>query len=155
VPADRIRAARVEEIGFLEALAFRSKAHWGYSDEFMESCRDELTLDASDLEQGIVFVLESDGEIVAFYALEPLADALVELGLLFVEPGRMGRGHGRRLLEHARAEARRRGFRRIVIQSDPNAAPFYESCGAQTVGVKPSASIEGRMLPLLEMIVSD
>jgi len=27
----------------LSNLAFRSKAHWGYSDEFMAACRDELT----------------------------------------------------------------------------------------------------------------
>jgi predicted N-acetyltransferase YhbS len=146
-----IRSARADEVARLSDLAFRSKAYWGYPDAFMEACREELSLDAADLEQDVVFVLERAGAVLGFYALEPLSAVDVELGLLFVEPSEMGRGIGRRLLAHACAEARRRGWRRIVIQSDPNAAAFYTSCGARAIGVKPSASIPDRSLPLLEI----
>jgi GNAT superfamily N-acetyltransferase len=155
VPEDRIRAARLDEVHLLSELAFRSKAHWGYSSDFMEACREELSLDATALERDVVFALESGGALVAFYALEPVSAVEIELGFLFVEPGEMGRGLGRRLLAHACAEARRRGYRRILIQSDPNAAAFYESCGARVVGVKPSASIANRSLPLLEITLPD
>lgn len=31
-----IRRARADEAGTLSELAFRSKAHWGYDDDFME-----------------------------------------------------------------------------------------------------------------------
>jgi len=76
------------------------------------------------------------------------------LGHLFVEPEEIGRGHGRALLSHARDEARRRGYRVLVIQGDPNAARFYEACGARRVGEKGSASIPGRLLPLFELDLS-
>jgi GNAT superfamily N-acetyltransferase len=150
---DRIRAARPDEVSFLSELAFRSKAHWGYSSDFMEACREELSLDAADLEHDVVFALESDEVVLGFYALEPISEVEIELGFLFVEPGEVGRGLGRRLLAHACEEARRRGYDRVVIQSDPNAAAFYESCGARVVGVKASASIANRSLPLLEIVL--
>jgi hypothetical protein len=35
-----------------------------------------------------------------------------------------------------------------VIQGDPNAAEFYQRCGARKIGERPSASIPGRVLPL-------
>lgn len=44
-----IRLARVTEAEILSDLALRSKAHWGYDAEFIEACRDELTVDASEV----------------------------------------------------------------------------------------------------------
>lgn len=43
------------------------------------------------------------------------------------------------------------GYRVLVIQGDPHAASFYHACGAKQIGAKVSASIPGRMLPLLEI----
>ena len=40
------RSAKPEEADALSALAFRSKAYWGYGAEFLEACRSELTLTA-------------------------------------------------------------------------------------------------------------
>ena len=36
-----------------------------------------------------------------------------------------------------------------MIEADPDAAPFYRRMGAQDVGLAPSGSIPGRMLPKL------
>lgn len=149
--AGKIRGARPEEAALLSALAFRSKAYWGYSTEFMEACREELSVSEAELRELSTFALEEDGAVVGFYALEPVSEGAVELGALFVEPAAIGRGFGRELLAHASAEARRRGFAKLVIQSDPNAAAFYASAGARVVGEKESASIPGRRLPLLEL----
>ncbi|NJN50791.1 MAG: GNAT family N-acetyltransferase, partial [Gammaproteobacteria bacterium] len=93
--------------------------------------------------------------IVGFCALEWLADGDAELDALFVEPRHIGAGHGLRLLAHAVATAQSRGVARIVIQADPNAAGFYESCGARRIGSRPSASIAGRRLPLYVLDVGD
>jgi GNAT superfamily N-acetyltransferase len=146
-----IRAARPAEAALLSGLAFRSKAYWRYSDEFMEACREEIAISADEVREQPTFVAERDGAIRGFYTLEHLSDDAVELGGLFVEPSDIGTGLGRALLRHARAEASRRGYRTLVIQSDPNATRFYESSGAVLVGTKPSASIAGRVLPVLEL----
>lgn len=146
-----IRRARPDEAEALCAIAFRSKAHWGYSDELMEACREELSVTGEDVEQHPVFVVHEGAEPLGFYTLEPLPDGAIELGHLFVEPRAIGRGLGAQLMAHACDQARARGHRLLVIQSDPNAEGFYVGCGAKRVGVQASASVRGRELPLLEL----
>jgi hypothetical protein len=46
------RAARVHEAEVISELAMRSKACRGYSESFMEACRDELTVTAQALSSG-------------------------------------------------------------------------------------------------------
>ena len=48
----------------LSALCLRSKAMWGYDNNFMEACRGELTIEPSDLRLTSIAVAEKDGKIV-------------------------------------------------------------------------------------------
>ena len=146
-----IRRALPKEATALSELAFRSKAHWGYSDEFMRACRAELSLSPGYVETQPTFILESHGEAIGFYALERLSDDEVELGYLFVEPAAIGRGHGRRLIEHAKHQAIGLGFRTMIIQGDPHAEKFYRMAGSEQMGLRESASIPGRDLPLFRI----
>lgn len=150
-----IRAAQASEAAALSDLAFRSKAYWGYSPEFMDACRVDLSISPDDVATQPTYVLEEDGRLVGFYSLMPLDPGRVELGHLFVDPTDIGQGHGRRLIEHAAAEARRRGWDVLVIQGDPNARLFYEACGAVRIGSSASASIPGRSLPLFELALKE
>lgn len=149
--AERVRRALPEEAAALSALAFRSKAHWGYSDDFMQACRAELTLSPRDIEAHPTFVAESCDEVVGFCNLERLSNDEVELGYLFVEPAAIRRGHGRRLLEHAVQQAVRLGFRRLIIQGDPHAEAFYRMAGGEQIGFRASASVPGRDLPMFRI----
>lgn len=146
-----IRAAEPDEAELLSELARRSKAHWGYSEAFMESCREELSYTPEQLAAGGFWVLEDDDDVRAFYALSKISPDAMELDAMFVEPGHLGRGYGRALMEHARAEFDATGLSRLVIQADPNAAPFYEHAGARQIGERASERIEGRTLPLYEI----
>lgn len=149
-----IRAAVPEEAERLSDLAFRSKAHWGYTRAFMEACRAELSISPEYIQQNRTFVRLRGDAPLGFYTLEALAPTEVELGHLFVEPAELRRGVGRELMAHAREEARTRGYQRLVIQGDPHVARFYQACGARRVGSKPSASIPGRLLPLFALELS-
>lgn len=53
----------------LSNIAYVSKAHWGYSQEFMEQCRDELTITEQDIESGMVEAVTFDEKIAGFYKL--------------------------------------------------------------------------------------
>ncbi len=146
-----IRRARPDQAARLSDIAFRSKAFWGYSAEFMESCCEELTLSEDDVRKNPTFVAISNHEPVGFYALARLSASDVELGFLFVEPEAIGQGFGRELIEHAKRQALNRGYKTMVIPGDPNAERFYRMAGARLVGQTPSGSIPGRMLPLLHI----
>lgn len=146
-----IRPARPDEAALLTDLALRAKASWGYDDEFMAACVRELTIRGDDIRNAAFFVLEEDGQVIGFCGLRDDGDGRGELVDVFVEPRRLRRGHGRRLVEHAKRVARERGWLSVVVQADPNARDFYLSCGGRQTGTVPSGSIPGRRLPLIDI----
>ncbi|GKQ37933.1 GNAT family N-acetyltransferase [Streptomyces sp. A012304] len=146
-----IRPARATEAEVLTDLALRSKAHWGYDAEFLEACREELTVAANEVVRRRTTVADRDGHILGFTNLvgEPPTGVL---GMMFVEPQAIGQGVGRLLFEHTITAGRELGFTQLTIDADPNAEPFYRAMGAVRIGNVPSGSIAGRMLP--QMIVT-
>jgi N-acetylglutamate synthase-like GNAT family acetyltransferase len=81
-----------------------------------------------------VRVAESGGAVVGFAVLLEPRDGACELDGLFVEPGRMLGGVGRRLVEDAERLARERGATRIDVVANPQAVAFYRAVGFTTVG---------------------
>jgi N-acetylglutamate synthase-like GNAT family acetyltransferase len=146
-----IRGARQDECALLSDLAFRAKAVWGYSDQFMADCVAELTISEADIRTQQFFVLNLDGEVIGFCALLENGEGEGELAHVFVEPARLREGHGRRLVEHAKDAARARGWQSLLVESDPNARGFYAACGGTQIGTVPSGSIPGRHLPLIKI----
>ncbi|MEO1243540.1 MAG: GNAT family N-acetyltransferase [Pseudomonadota bacterium] len=132
----------------------RSKAVHGYDAAFMEACREELTLTPEKIAAGPFIVAEFDSA-PAGVAQVMVHDDEWHLQLLFVDPGHMGSGLGRRMLVWAVQEARRMGATELLIEADPDAEPFYLKMGAERRGEAPSESIPGRMLPLLVMELSE
>ena len=151
IPTWRICRALPAEAGFLSKLAFRSKAHWGYSDQFMQTCLGELTIDEPYIEENPVFTIEVEKSVIGFYALEHVSATEAELGYMFIEPAFIGRGYGRKLMDHARQQAYKSGFTKIIVQADPHAEQFYRTAGGILVGTRPSASIPDRDLPVYKI----
>lgn len=148
-----IRPAIPEECGLLSALALRSKAHWGYSETFMEACRAELAISEDDIRnpQRHTLLAESEGQVLGYYALERLSAEEYELDALFVEPRHIGQGIGKKLIEHAKLLARQHGGQSLLIQGDPNARNFYLAAGSVLIGERESGSIPGRYLPMFRI----
>ena len=146
-----IRHALPSEAEHLSGLAFRSKSYWGYSDQFMKACLEELAIDKCYIENNPTFVIEAAGNAVGFYSLEHISPVEVELSFLFVEPDFIGKGYGRKLITHAQEEARHLGYSKMIVQGDPNAERFYRSAGGLLVGTRKSASIPNRELPIFHI----
>ena len=140
-----LRPARAAECPALSELCMRSKAYWGYDAAFMEACRSELSVVPSDE----IIVAEVDQHLAGIAQVD-MSGTFADLEKLFVDPVYIGKGLGRVLFEWCVQEACRLGSDRLMIEADPQAAPFYKRMGAKTVGTAPSASIPGRELPLLE-----
>ena len=148
-----IREARPDEARLLSELALLSKAHWGYSQDFLESCRTELTIDPQRIgSDSYQYVAAVEGDVViGFYALKRFSDDEYELEALFVAPGHICTGIGCALITHAKRMLSQRGAARLTIQGDPNASQFYVAAGGRQIGVRESSSIPGRHLPLFEI----
>lgn len=146
----RLRAPCIEELALLSDLCLRSKAVWGYDADFMEACRRELTLTVEELGRTAARVAERGGKAIGFGQVAITGGEAV-LEKLFVEPEEIGRGCGRVLFQWAVGVAREAGARRMTIDADPGAVPFYARMGAEPAGFVASGSTPGRLLPRLEL----
>lgn len=147
-PEIAFRAARADDAAVVSRLALRSKGHWGYSEEFLAACREELTYSAEQCGSGRMVVADDGDRIRGFHLLEGTPPQ-GELVALFVDPESIGGGLGGRLLRDALALASEAGFTTVSLDADPDAEPFYRHHGAVRVGEAPSGSVPGRMLPRL------
>lgn len=146
-----IRRARPEEAAALTDLSLRSKRSNGYDEAFMEACREELTVTASRLAAGEFWVAEADGLRGCVCLAADLEAGSGEVEAFFVDPDWQRRGVGRLLWLKVLERARSKGLARLHLDADPAAVPFYEAMGFRVMGEAPSGSIEGRMLPRMEL----
>lgn len=150
-----IRRAKLDECEQLSELAFRSKAYWGYSEEFMAACRAELTYTIDDIRRDRFYVLIDGDTLIGFYGLVKESDTVYELEALFIESNFIGRGYGRLLIDHAKQVVKELGGVVLIIQGDPNAADFYTKAGGQHIGKRESESLAGRYLPLFSIKLAE
>jgi GNAT superfamily N-acetyltransferase len=88
------------------------------------------------LKGGHIFMAYAGAEAVGCVALIPMRDGIYELSKMAVSPHLRGRGIGRRLLQHAIAQARRLGARSLFLGSNTrlkDAVHLYESVGFRHV----------------------
>ena len=153
--AIRIRTAHTKEAGEISALCKRSKAHWGYDEDFLKACEPELTITPERIARGRVLVaVDTDEALVGMAAAEPLEmDGAYDLALLFIEPHAIRRGVGEKLFAAIVAHIAQEDARYLRIEADPFAAGFYTRLGARRIGDVPSATAANRMLPLFEFSI--
>lgn len=147
-----VRRAVVADVAELSKLVLHAKAHWGYSNAQLQAWRASLEISAESIVAHPTFVGELNGLLIGFYSLIPSAAAW-DLNDLWVLPAFMKKGVGRELLMHAVHTAALGGATSILIESDPNAEPFYLACGAQRIGevAAPIAGESQRIRPLLTL----
>lgn len=141
-----IRKARSTEAEELSTLALLSKAYWGYTQEQLDSWREDLRITPAYLRQHTVYVGEVQEKLIGFYAYCSLSGSSVELDFLFVSPTAIGKGYGQRLLQHCLHNLQQQDYQTVELLADPHAASFYTKNGFTTVALTPS-SIPGRQLP--------
>ena len=149
-----LRRARPEELADLTELCLRSKTYWGYDATFIEACREELTLSLEDLKTSHIRVAESCNRPVGVVQLKPGSDH-IDLEKLFVDPDVIGEGFGDIMMRWAIGWSGALGAPLMKIVADPGAESFYERYDAVRIGEEPSGSIPGRVLPLMEIKLSD
>ncbi len=141
-----LRPPNKTELSEVSELCLRSKAYWGYDEAFMISCRDELTLTEADLCNDKVAVAEDRIGLAGVVQVSNDQTGCY-LEKLFVDTDRIGQGVGKILYEWSISAAREFGAKELIVEADPDAAPFYERMGCQRKGQANSGSIQGRILP--------
>ncbi len=143
----RLRRCSAHDARVLTRIAHAAKASWGYGADLLALWDADLTIEPAFVERHEVWAAVSHDEIVGFSAVTG-EGPVREIEHLWVDPGWMGRGVGRLLVEHLVTRTRAAGVEEVRVVSDPNAAGFYRRLGARDVGERSSLPA-GRRLPVL------
>ena len=145
----QILRATPDDAPKLTEIAFAAKRHWGYPERWIASWTHLLTVEPESITRQETYTAYVDGSPVGFYSLSRGQDRMC-LEHLWVLPRSMQRGVGRALFIHAVGRVKALGFESLEIESDPNAAGFYEHMGARRVATTVT-ELEGRPreLPIL------
>ena len=145
-----LRNAIVDEAKFLSELALRSKAYWGYSNEFLEACRPHIYVDADYINDWPVVIIESNDIIIGFLSLKTIKSEN-RLDNLWIEPEFINKGYGKVLFHEAVKQAKKLGWDSFKLAGEPDAVAFYEKMGAKLIGEIQSRLRDDLFLPHMEM----
>ena len=112
----------------------------------------ELTVTETAIVEDTVAVCVSGDDIRGFYRLV-VEGTEGEVADCFVNPSALRQGVGAALMQHLKEAALAMGVKRLELQSDPYAEPFYLAQGYVRFGQSPSGSVPGRQLPMMEMLL--
>ncbi|MED3647382.1 GNAT family N-acetyltransferase [Halalkalibacterium halodurans] len=100
----------------------------------------------------IVYVYEQEGKPVGVFSF--LKQVSWYLDFFYIDVSTIGNGYGRKMWHEMIACAKKENISSFLIESDPNAEPFYKKMGAHRIGETPSSVFANRMLPLLKVDVN-
>ena len=145
-----ILKASKEDAEILTEIALTSKAYWGYSQEQINSWKEDLTVTEEMFDRGYIFKFMDEKTLAGFGILNlQNNDGTSTLEFLFVRPAYIGKRIGVRLLQHALNFAASKGKKVINLEADPFAESFYAKHGFQVIG-KSKSAVPNRFLPIME-----
>ncbi|MEQ8423475.1 MAG: GNAT family N-acetyltransferase [Cyclobacteriaceae bacterium] len=147
----KFRTAKIDDLKILNTISVKAKAYWGYPEDWLEKWKDDLTLDESKFSKQNIVVLELQDQISGFCSVGENEDSY-EILHLWLLPGHIGKGYGKKLLDEAINRFTRKD-KPIKVEADPNAEPFYERLGFVTFD-KVESFPKGRYLPVMRKMFS-
>lgn len=129
-----IRPATNEDRVAIEHLVFGVLAEYGLQPDPAGTDSDLADIEAIYQHAGGCFdvLLDAAGQIIGTVGLFPVSPGVCELRKMYLASAARGQGQGRRLLEHALAEAAARGFFRVTLETASvlkEAIALYERYG--------------------------
>ena len=145
-----IHPALESDLGLINSLVRRSKAYWGYSEEYMDKCMEIIAIRPKHLQQNIVKTCHKDQQIVGIYSFSLKDDKSLMLDYLFIEPDFIYQNIGSYLFKAAVETAKSIGKTEFILHSDPYAEGFYIKMGCHRIGDHPSTITPGLILPIMK-----
>jgi GNAT superfamily N-acetyltransferase len=148
----KLVAAVAENAELLSELAYESEAYWGNGGEYMEQFSLFYNVSAEFIKKNPVYILEEDHCPVGFCGLLQTEKGW-ELEFFYIGVQFIGKGYGRKLWESLLGECAKLGVKSFELVTSPEAEPFYEKMGAETICHVESLINKDRIIPRLKYIL--
>jgi putative acetyltransferase len=114
-----LRPATNADAPAVRELVFAVLREFGLRPDPAQTDADLADLENSYHSRGGRFdlLIGPEGDLLGTVGLYPVDESTVELRKMYLRPDARGRGHGRRLLDHALREARAIGFKRMTLET--------------------------------------
>ena len=148
----KTRKANPEEALKLSKLAYASEAYWGEDADYMEKFREHYHVTESMIYMDYVYVLETDGTIIGFFAI--LKRTVPELDLFYIDRELIGQGYGKILWTQMLEVCKTLGIHKIELVGSDDVAKFYVKLGAKPLERIESTLKVGRMITRFEFDIN-
>lgn len=146
----KIEKATQNDHEILTQITKKSKAYWGYSEEKIEKWNNNLTISQNYIQTNSVFKLLINNTIIGYYSYINKQENTVKLDNLFILPDYIGKGFGKYLIQDFLIRMRDNNYKKVTLDSEPNAEKFYQKMGFKKIG-QFETSIKNRFMPIMEM----
>ncbi len=110
--------------------------------EYVEAFLDDLLVTRPP--EGMVYVLEDDGDVVGMGALKKLEEGIAEIKRMYIRPQYRGKGLGKKLLKKLMAKGKEFGYPTIRLQTADwmtIAHRIYRSAGFKEIDEYPGGEV--------------
>ncbi len=135
----QIRPAAKNQAIALTEIMHAAKGHWGYDPQDMQEFREHWKITPEMIGADPLIVINEQERPLGFARITRESAETALLDCLFVLPEAHGKGYGAWLLEVAEEVAKRMQCTTMRLESDANAAPFYQHHGYHSTSNRPSA----------------
>lgn len=143
-----IRRAKTSDALFLTSISLGAKRYWNYSEEYMETWHDELTITEQYIEKNMVLVAQKKDTIIGYCSMTEVkedycrGEIFIKSGYwlehIFIRPAYIRSGIGSKLIEELTYYCRENNIESLNILSEPNVNGFYDKIGAIYIKDMPS-----------------
>ncbi len=141
------RHAHSTDLNKINGLIRGSKAHWGYTETFLDQFMEQWGIQEHYLHANTVFLFEKEKELLSLFSFKINEEQFPELDLFFVHRNQIGKGIGKIMWQHVVHYASEQNWTEFKLIADPHAEQFYKHMGAKNIGV--FESFPGRFVPVM------
>lgn len=139
------------DCNLLTNTALGSKRYWGYSEDYIATWADELTITDINFRRAELVKCFLDNQYIGFFELCDKGP-YVRLEHFWLLPEFINKGYGREIISYIKSIAKDKGYKYIEVYAEPNANLFYEKVGAVCVK-QILTNVPGRMMKIYHLPV--